>query len=115
MKFKDIKKNILITFSGAVAEKILLGEVSSGSVGAEKSDIFYADNQIRMYLILKENTINPCGMVADMDEKIAEISSKLYQEVQEILSEKKEMIERVAKAMESKGKLTDSEIKKLLV
>lgn len=114
LKSKDIKKNIMITFSGAVAEEILLGEVSSGSLGAENSDIFRAVKQIRMYIILKENAISTCGIGTGMEEKIAEMSSELYREVQDILSDQKEMIERVAKALESKGKLTELEIKEII-
>lgn len=110
----DVKKRILVKYSGAIAEEMVLGEISSGSMGSPESDFPSATELIKGYIVMTDPTVSKTLLNEELSASIIDVSKNLYQEAEEILSKNKEMLVVIADKLESRNTLNKNEIIQLL-
>lgn len=115
-KAKDIKKMILVKYSGAIAEELLLGEFSAGSIGVfyPNADFQSATELIRAYIVMTEPTVSKTLLNEELADLIISASNSFYKEATEILSKNKEMLVVISDELKSKDSLKKDEIIQLL-
>lgn len=110
----DVKKRILVGYSGAVAEELLLGHFCAGSMGNSESDFPSTTEWIKAYIVMTDSTVSKTLLNEELSDRIIAVSNALYQEAKDLLSENKEMIEVIANELENKDSLNKCEIVQLL-
>lgn len=96
-KASEIKKYIMIAYSGFMAEKLLNDEASDGCMGSDKSDMEFGNTLLRKYIILTDETLSLTGYEENyIKEKSIELSKVWLEEAKILLSDHKEDIENMA-------------------
>lgn len=115
-KAEDVKKMILVKYSGAIAEELLLGELSAGSIGILNSNADFpsATELIRAYIVMTEPTVSKTLLNEELADLIISASNSFYKEATEILSKNKEMLVVISDELKSKDSLKKDEIIQLL-
>ena len=115
-KAEDVKKMILVKYSGAIAEELLLGELSAGSIGILNSNADFpsATELIRAYIVMTEPTVSKTLLNEELADLIISASNSFYKEATEILSKNKEMLVVISDELKSKDPLKKDEIIQLL-
>lgn len=89
MDAEIIKKQIFIDYAGAAAEELILGKLSSGSMGDSIGDFDKAVKHIREYLMMTDPKYDKTGLDNSMNQKIVLLSNVFYNDVKELLSNHK--------------------------
>ncbi|MDE5995144.1 MAG: ATP-dependent Zn protease [Oscillospiraceae bacterium] len=110
----DVKKRILIKYSGAVAEELILGNFSCGSMGSSESDFPSAVDWIKAYIVMTDPTVSKTLLNEELSAKIIAVSKNFYQEAKDILSKNKEMLVIISDELKNKDTLNKNEIIQLL-
>lgn len=113
---EDVKKMILVKYSGAIAEELLLGELSAGSMGILNSNADFpsATELIKAYIVMTEPTVSKTLLNEELADKIISLSNSFYKEATEILFKNKEMLVVVSKALKVNTILNKEQIVQLL-
>lgn len=110
----DLKKLIYIDYSGAIAEELITGNISVGSMGSDKSDFEQAIKYIKQFIILTDSEYSKTGLDEGINTKIVELSKLFYKEAKAIMIENKEEIEKLACNLYEHKTLTKNDIEKIL-
>lgn len=115
-KAEDVKKMILVKYSGAIAEELLLGELSAGSIGILNSNADFpsATELIKAYIVMTEPTVSKTLLNEELADLIISASNSFYKEATEILSKNKEMLVVISDELKNKDSLKKNEIIQLL-
>lgn len=115
-KAEDVKKMILVKYSGAIAEELLLGELSAGSIGILNSNADFpsATELIKAYIVMTEATVSKTLLNEELADLIISVSNSFYKEATEILSKNKEMLVVISDELKNKDSLKKNEIIQLL-
>ena len=115
-KAEDVKKMILVKYSGAIAEELLLGELSAGSIGILNSNAAFptATELIKAYIVMTEATVSKTLLNEELADLIISVSNSFYKEATEILSKNKEMLVVISDELKNKDSLKKNEIIQLL-
>ncbi len=115
-KAEDVKKMILVKYSGAIAEELLLGELSAGSIGISNSNADFpsATALIKAYIVMTEPTVSKTLLNEELADLIISASNGFYKEATEILSKNKEMLVVISDELKNKDSLKKDEIIQLL-
>lgn len=111
---EDVKNNILIYYSGAAAEEILLGNMCMGAMYGNGADFKEAKDFIKAYIIMTDPTVSKSFLDEELSDNIVAYSKKFYKMAFDILSEHKEMLTAIANELMRKNELSKEEIYKLL-
>lgn len=113
---EDVKKMILVKYSGAIAEELLLGELSAGSMGILNSNADFpsATELIKAYIVMTEPIVSKTLLNEELADLIISASNSFYKEATEILSKNKEMLVIISDELKSKDSLKKDEIIQLL-
>ena len=81
-KAEDVKKMILVKYSGAIAEELLLGELSAGSIGILNSNADFpsATELIRAYIVMTEPTVSKTLLNEELADLIISASNSFYKD-----------------------------------
>ena len=110
----EYEKLILITYGGAVAEKIIYQKIRAGSVGDEHSDFRKAEELIKNMLLLDDEIEGYATGGEQFSTLVREKSTQLFNKAVSILSENKDMILRLSEELKNRPKITGEELKILL-
>jgi hypothetical protein len=89
----ELKKLIMINYSGFIAEKIIFGDVSTGSIGSYDSDIERANLAIKHFIVLSDNEISITGYEDEyIKSKSIELSKALLSEATSLMERNKEKL-----------------------
>lgn len=115
-KAEDVKKMILVKYSGAIAEELLLGEFSAGCIGIfnPNTDFPSATELIKAYIVMTEPTVSKTLLNEELADLIISASNSFYKEATEILSKSKEMLVIISDELKNKDSLKKDEIIQLL-
>lgn len=113
---EDVKKMILVKYSGAIAEELLLGEFSAGCIGIfnPNTDFPSATELIKAYIVMTEPTVSKTLLNEELADLIISASNSFYKEATEILSKSKEMLVIISDELKNKDSLKKDEIIQLL-
>lgn len=100
LSITEIEKFIIIYYSGYIAEKIILGEPSTGFLGNKESDFDQANDLLYKYVILSSKSISVTGLEFDnINAKRIENSIRILKKTEQLVHEKKEEIIFFAKSL----------------
>lgn len=114
---EDVKDQILITYAGAVAEELVLGEFHYGCIGSisdQESDFSQATELIKAYIVMNDCTKSKSLIDLELSDEIIKLSNEFYQEAREILSSNKDALGTIIEALNKQRQLTQEEVEKLL-
>lgn len=114
---EDVKDQILITYAGAVAEELVLGEFHYGCIGSisdQESDFSQATELIKAYIVMNDCTKSKSLLDSELSDEIIKLSNEFYQEAKEILSSNKDALDTIIEALNKQRQLTQEEVEKLL-
>ena len=111
---EDVRKWILVKYSGAVAEEIMLGRFHQGSMGDPKSDFSTATELIKEYIVMTNPDVSKSLLDEELSTQIIFLSREFYQEAKELLSQNKTMIEIISSKLMETNQLSKEEIIQLL-
>lgn len=114
---EDVKDQILITYAGAVAEELVLGEFHYGCIGSisdQESDFSQATELIKAYIVMNDCTKSKSLIDLELSDEIIKLSNEFYQEAREILSSNKDALDTIIEALNKQRQLTQEEVEKLL-
>lgn len=113
---EDVKKMILVKYSGAIAEELLLGEFSAGCIGIfnPNTDFPSATELIKAYIVMTEPTVSKTLLNEELADLIISASNSFYKEATDILSKSKEMLVIISDELKNKDSLKKDEIIQLL-
>lgn len=122
MTKRDLENMVLVAYAGRASEEIKFSDVTTGA----SSDITQATNILKQYVskfgfddatglidtdvLLKSNIIDPDGL----ENKISELSRKLYEQCRDTLSANYKMVELVAQRLLSDETISGSDIEDML-
>lgn len=110
----DLQKHIFIDYAGAIAEEILLGKISTGSMRTDHSDFEQAARRIREYLILTVPGLSKTGLDDGINQQIVCLSKEFYEETKKILINQKEKVEKLSGVLRKHKTLTSDNIVKII-
>lgn len=114
---EGVKNRILITYAGAVAEELVLGEFHYGCIGTisdQESDFSKATELIKAYIVMNDCTKSKSLIDLELSDEIIKLSNEFYQETKEILSSNKDALDTIIEALNKQRQLTQEEIERLL-
>lgn len=114
---EGVKNRILITYAGAVAEELVLGEFHYGCIGTisdQESDFSKATELIKAYIVMNDCTKSKSLLDSELSDEIIKLSNEFYQEAKEILSSNKDALDTIIEALNKQRQLTQEEIERLL-
>lgn len=114
---EDVKDQILITYAGAVAEELVLGEFHYGCIGSisdQESDFSQATELIKAYIVMNDCTKSKSLIDLELSDEIIKLSNEFYQEARDILSSNKDALDTIIEALNKQRQLTQEEVEKLL-
>lgn len=117
LDLEDVKDQILITYAGAVAEELVLGEFHYGCIGSisdQESDFSQATELIKAYIVMNDCTKSKSLIDLELSDEIIKLSNEFYQEAREILSSNKDALDTIIEALNKQRQLTQEEVEKLL-
>lgn len=97
--YEDVKKSILISYAGAIAEEILVGCFSTGSIYGDDSDFHKATEQIKAYIVMSNSEVSKTLLEEELYEEIILLSKKFYREGMEKLTNNKQLLEMVSDSL----------------
>lgn len=110
----DVRNYVIMLYAGAAAEELFFGSFHSGVAYGDNSDFKKAVDIMKMYLMMIHPDISKACLDEEVSVYIRELSTDIYNETLELLSQNKHMVEAVANALEENGSLTTKAIKELL-
>ena len=111
---EDVKNYILIYYSGAIAEELLIGKIGIGSMNGPDSDFEKVKKYIKSYIVMVDKTVSKSLLDEELTDQIIKYSKKFYQMAYNILSEHIDMVRRISDALAVNDTLSKGEIEKLL-
>lgn len=115
---QELIDDVMVSYGGNVAEYLLLGERDMVTTGAS-SDIKHATNTIKG-MIKYYGMTDTYGMLnldqfenvdkGDIIKEASEMSKQFYKETELLLTEKKEVLQKVAEALIEKETISESEL-----
>lgn len=111
---EDVRNIILIYYSGAIAEELLLGNFHVACMLSRDSDFYQATEWIKKYIVMTDPSVSKTLLNEELSARTIEYSKELYQEAKNIISENQNMIEILAKELFKNEFMTTDEIKDLL-
>ncbi len=111
---EDIKNMILIRYSGAAAEELIFGNFHAGCWLSGESDFCQAVDLIKGYIVMTDPEVSKSMLDEELSEQIIYLSRRLWKETTNILSKKKEMIERLSEELLRKETLDKQQVEEVL-
>lgn len=111
---EDVKTMILIDYSGAVAEEILLGSFSLCSMGPTDSDFVKATEHIKNYIIMTDSSVSKTMLNEELSQQVINLSKKMYSMAMELLYENKELLKVLSNELMEKEEMSKEEIIELI-
>lgn len=106
----DVKNLVLIYYSGAVAEELVLGKMYGGAMGRSEADFPMATEMIKTYIVMTNPNVSKSMLDIELASQLIEYSKEFYQITKDILSEHKETLDLLAQELMRKNVLTKEEI-----
>lgn len=89
----ELKKLVMINYSGFLAEKLIINEVTTGCMGADNADLESANRYIKYYILLTDTNISLTGYEDDyIKRKSIEFSIKWLEETKILLENNMEKL-----------------------
>lgn len=110
---QDVKKHILIKYSGAAAEELPLGQFTCGCMGVDEADFECAAQYLKAYILMTDKSVSKSLLDEELSDKVISLSNELYFLALRILSDNKEMIELLSKELLRESAMTKEQIEKL--
>lgn len=96
----ELKKRVMINYSGLVAEKLILGGASTGSIGCEDSDIERSNLALKHFVILTDSEISITGYEEEYIKcKSIELSKEWLAEATNLLETNKQRLIEKAESL----------------
>lgn len=111
---EDIKNMILIKYSGAAAEELIFGNFHAGCWLSGESDFCQAVDLIKGYIVMTDPEISKSLLDEELSGQIIYLSRRLWEEATNIISKKKEMIERLSEELLQKETLDKQQVEAVL-
>ena len=111
---KNVKKMILNTYAGAIAEQMSFGHFHAGCFMGEKNDFSQATEWIKGYIVMTVPNMNKSLLNAELSEKVILLSKEFWYEAENILINHKKMIEVLSEELLKKETLSKKEINTIL-
>lgn len=108
------KKEILVNYSAAVAEELLLGKFCCGSMGSNNADFETATRLIKAYIVMTNPNVSKTLLDVELAEEMIELSKMFYHESKDILSENQFMLSILSDELMKKSSMSKKEIVKIL-
>ncbi len=109
-----IKRKILISYAGAVAEELMFGFFHFGSLNGYNSDFEKAKDMIKVYIIMIDPSVSKSLLDEELSEQMIFYSKEFWKETKDILIGNKKMLELLSEELFKKCELTGEEIGELL-
>lgn len=109
---KSIKDIVMIRYSGAIAEELLLGYFCVGSLGDKTTDFEIATELIKAYIVMTDDTVSKSMLNEELSAKVITISKALYADTYKLLSAYKGLIEHLSNILMTKFSIETNELKK---
>lgn len=120
---KDISEYTQRILGGMAAEKILLGEHSTGVAADLQNATYYianmlisagmGDDLICLTDVSRESVLSALRMRKDLQEKVSHKLDECLKSAENIIQNRRNHVEKLAAALIDKGKLTGAEIKEI--
>lgn len=111
---EDLHNIILIKYSGAIAEELLLGKFHLGCMESENSDFRNVTELIKSYIVMTDHSVSKTLLNEELSLKAIELSKQFYQEGKNILSNNKQLIEILSEELMGKDFMSKENIVELL-
>lgn len=111
---ENVRTMILIDYSGAAAEEILLGSFSLCSMGSADSDFVRATEHIKNYIIMTDSSVSKTMLNEELSQQVINLSKEMYSMAKDLLSENKEMLKALSNELMEKEEMSKEEIIALL-
>lgn len=111
---ENVRTMILLDYSGAAAEEVLLGSFSFGSMGSIDSDFVKATEHIKAYIIMTDSSVSKTMLNEELSQQVINLSKKMYSMAKDLLSENKEMLKVLSNELMKKDEMSKEEIIGLL-
>lgn len=108
-----IKNKILITYAGAAAEEILLGEFHDGCLGTERADFESANKLIKAYIVMSDKSLSKTLLDVELATQMIELSKEFYLEAKNILINNLELLKAVSDKLIEKNFLRREDVNKI--
>lgn len=108
-----IKNKILITYAGAAAEEILLGEFHDGCLGTERADFESANKLIKAYIVMSDKSLSKTLLDVELATQMIELSKEFYLEAKNILTDNMELLKAVSSKLIEIDTLRREDVQKL--
>ena len=111
---QDVKKMVLILYAGAVAEEVLLGELSTGSMGNLDSDFLRATQYIKMYITMTDESLSKAMLDEELSSEIISLSKTWYSMAKDILVRNMYRLDILANKLMEENELSGQAICELM-
>lgn len=109
-----LKKLITILYGGPATEKLMLGRISNGCLGSDGADFNFAEKHIKDMVLMSDDYPGYVACGKQFDDKVNEISTKLFNKAEKMVDENREIIKEVADQLMMKDKLSGNEVKHIV-
>lgn len=114
----DLRKEIIILYAGYYAERLLLGDPSDGCIGNSNAgilaDVEFANQLLRKYIILTDDSLSMTGTDKEIDPKIEVLSKELSKEAGVLVQRLEDKIRGVAQMLIKEKEISGETLKKLI-
>lgn len=111
---EEVKKTVLISYAGAVAEEMTFGYFHSGCFGNEEADFSKATAWIKAYIIMTDQGVSKSLLSEELSEQIQRLSKEWWEETKELLTDNRKLVEALSKELMKKESMMYEEIKDFL-
>lgn len=111
MDADTLRKSIMVDYAGMIAEKLILGNASSGSYGSEQSDIFQAARKIENYILITRDDLSKYPNDPEVKTEATELSQRIYKETQVLLKKNIAILKEMFEQFKLREQWTYEEIK----
>lgn len=109
-----LRKCIIVDYGGAAAEKVITGEIKAGSIGVVHSDFSKAEERIKNMLMISDKYKGYTSCGSDFGEQVQRTSIELFDMAEKIVSENRDVIEKLAGELKKHGEIEKAKIQQIV-